>query len=49
VPANTVEKVTVNGVASGSTVSFKAVTVDGSRTYQSRSAALSPVFVWSVP
>ena len=49
VPANTVEKVPVNGVASGSTVSFKAVTVDGSRTYQSRSAALSPMFLWSVP
>ena len=49
VPANTVEKVPVNGVASGSTVSFKAVTVDGSRTYQSRSAALSPSFLWSVP
>lgn len=49
VPANTVEKVPVNGVASGSTVSFKAVTVDGSRTYQSRSSALSPSFIWSVP
>ena len=49
VPANTVEKVPVNGVASGTTVSFKAVTVDGSRTYQSRSAALSPMFLWSVP
>ena len=49
VPANTVEKVPVNGVANGSTVSFKAVTVDGSRTYQSRSAALSPSFLWSVP
>ena len=49
VPANTVEKVPVNGVASGSTVSFKAVTVDGSRTYQSRSSALSPSFLWSVP
>jgi hypothetical protein len=49
VPANTVEKVSVNGVARGSTVSFKAVTVDGSRTYQSRSAALSPMFLWSVP
>ena len=36
-------------VASGSTVSFKAVTVDGSRTYQSRSAPLSASFVWSVP
>ena len=41
VPANTVEKVPVSGVASGSTVTFKAVTVDGSRTYQSRSAPLS--------
>src|SRR5215216_4281707 len=41
VPANTVEKVPVNGIASGSTVSFKAVTVDGSRTYQSRSAPLA--------
>jgi len=49
VPANTVEKVPVNGVASGATVSFKAVTVDGSRTYQSRSAQLSPMFLWSVP
>jgi hypothetical protein len=49
VPANTVEKVQVNGVASGSTVSFKAVTVDGSRTYQSRSAPLAPSFLWSVP
>ena len=49
VPANTVEKVPVNGVANGSTVSFKAVTVDGSRTYQSRSSALSPSFIWSVP
>ena len=49
IPANTVEKVPVNGVASGSTVTFKAVTVDGSRTYQSRSAQLSPLFTWSVP
>jgi hypothetical protein len=49
VPANTAEKVPVNGVANGSTVFFKAVTVDGSRTYQSRSAQLSPLFTWSVP
>ena len=48
-PANTVEKVTVTGVTNGSTVSFKAVTVDGSRTYQSRQAPLSPMFTWSVP
>jgi hypothetical protein len=49
VPANTVEKVPVNGVANGSSVAFKAVTVDGSRTYQSRSAPLSASFLWSVP
>ena len=49
VAANTVEKVPVSGVAAGSTVTFKAVTVDGSRTYQSRSSQLSPLFLWSVP
>jgi hypothetical protein len=49
VPANTVEKVPVQNVTAGSTVTFKAVTVDGSRTYQSRSAPLSALFVWSVP
>ncbi|MDB4899415.1 MAG: hypothetical protein JWN53_1223 [Gemmatimonadetes bacterium] len=49
VPANTVERVPVQNVTSGSTVTFKAVTVDGSRTYQSRSAPLSGLFVWSVP
>jgi hypothetical protein len=49
VPANTVEKIPVQNVPSGSTVTFKAVTVDGSRTYQSRSAPLSGLFVWSVP
>ena len=49
VAANTVEKVPVSGVASGATVTFKAVTVDGSRTYQSRSAPLSALFLWSVP
>jgi hypothetical protein len=49
VPANTVEKVPVQGVASGTNVTFKAVTVDGSRTYQSRSVGLSGLFVWGVP
>jgi ABC-type glycerol-3-phosphate transport system substrate-binding protein len=49
VAANTVEKVPVSGVATGSTVTFKAVTVDGSRTYQSRSSPLSALFLWSVP
>ena len=49
VPANTVEKVPVQGVSSGTKVTFKAVTVDGSRTYQSRDVALAGLYVWSVP
>jgi hypothetical protein len=49
VPANTVEKVPVPNVTAGTTATFKAVTVDGSRTYQSRSVALSGLFLWSVP
>lgn len=49
IPANTVEKVAVAGVSAGTNVTFKAVTVDGSRTYQSRNAPLSGTFVWSVP
>lgn len=46
---NTVEKVAVRAVSSGTTVTFKAVTVDASRTYQSRSVGLTGMFVWSVP
>jgi hypothetical protein len=49
VPANTVEKVPVAGVQSGTSVTFKAVTVDGSRTYQSRNVGLTGLFMWSVP
>jgi hypothetical protein len=49
VPANTAEKVPVQAVASGTSVTFKAVTVDGSRTYQSRNVILSGLFVWSIP
>lgn len=49
VPANTVERVAVQGVAMGTPVVFKAVTVDGSRTYQSRTVSLSGMFVWAVP
>ncbi len=49
IPANTAEKVPVQGVSSGTSVTFKAVTVDGARTYQSRNVSLSGLFVWSVP
>lgn len=49
VPANTVEKIPVPTVASGTSATFKAVTVDGSRTYQSRNVPLAGLFIWSVP
>jgi hypothetical protein len=49
IPANTAEKVPVQGVPSGTAVTFKAVTVDGSRTYQSRSVTLTGLFIWSIP
>lgn len=49
VPANAVEKIPVPNVASGTSATFKAVTVDGSRTYQSRSVPLAGLFIWSVP
>lgn len=49
VPANSVERLPVQGVASGTTVVFKAVTVDGTRTYQSRNVALTSQFLWTVP
>lgn len=49
VPANTVEKIPVQGIAAGASVKFKAVTADGSRTYESRSVALTGPYLWSVP
>ncbi|MDB4912620.1 MAG: hypothetical protein JWM95_264 [Gemmatimonadetes bacterium] len=49
VPANTVERIVVQGVARGTSVTFKAVTVDGSRTYQSRTVPLNGTFSWPVP
>lgn len=49
VPANTVERVPVQGVAGGTSVIFKAVTIDGSRTYQSRNVTLTGLFAWPVP
>ena len=49
VPPNTVERVPVQGVARGVNATFKAVTVDGSRTYQSRTVPLTGLFAWNVP
>ena len=49
IPANTVERIAVPNVPAGRTVFFRAVTVDNSRTYQSRNVALAGTFTWSVP
>ena len=49
IAANTSEKVPVQGISSGAAVTFKAVTVDGSRTYQSRNVTLTGLFIWNIP
>jgi hypothetical protein len=49
IAANSVETVPVQGVPRGSNVTFKAVTVDGSRTYQSRNVGLTGLYAWAVP
>jgi hypothetical protein len=45
VSANTVEKVPVQGIASGTTVTFKAVTVDGAHLSEPQRGADRPVRV----
>src|SRR6478672_12547955 len=40
VSANTVEHIPVSGVAAGSTVNLRAVTVDGTRTYTKNNVTL---------
>ncbi len=49
VAANSTTILNVPGVASGSTVSLRARTVDGTRTYSRDDAVLSGVFDWSIP
>jgi hypothetical protein len=49
VPANTVERVPVQGIATGTTVVLKAVTVDGSRTYMSKNVPLRGMYPWAIP
>lgn len=51
VTANTTTDLPVRGVASGSTVVLKAVTVDASRTYQppNRSVVLEGRYNWTIP
>ena len=49
VPANADVRLPVPGVASGSTVRLRAVTIDGSRTYTSDSVVLQGTYPWRVP
>lgn len=49
VAANSTKALAVNGVAQGSTVSLKAVTVDGTRTYTRDDVVLSGTYAWTLP
>ena len=49
VGANATESLPVQGVASGSTVTLKATTVDGTRTYTRDNVTLSGGYSWQVP
>lgn len=49
VSANSVEMVPVRGLAAGTTVTLKARTVDGTRTYSRDNVALSSNYEWRVP
>ena len=49
VAANTVEHIPVTGVAAGSTVNLRAVTVDGTRTYTKNNVTLNAMYDWRLP
>jgi len=49
VAAGSVEVVPVRGIAAGTTVTLKARTVDGTRTYTRDSIYLSSNYEWRVP
>jgi hypothetical protein len=49
VAANTVEHIPVSGVAAGSTVNLKAVTVDGKSTYTKSNVTLNSMYDWRLP
>lgn len=51
VNGNTTAHLPVRGVAAGSSVQLKAVTVDGTRTYQppTRTIVLSGMYNWTIP
>ncbi len=49
VGANSVKTLAVSGVSSGSTVTLKAKTADGARTYTKDNVTLSASTDWTVP
>ena len=49
VKGNTVETVPVQGVASGTSVTIKAVTIDGVQTYSRPNVVLSGTYSFAVP
>ena len=49
VGSNSVEHLPVSGVAAGSTVNLRAVTVDGTRTYTKNSVTLTNMYEWRLP
>ena len=49
VGANSTESLPVQGVAAGSTVTLKATTVDGTRTYTKDNVMLTDSYRWQVP
>ncbi len=49
VGSNSTEHIPILGVAAGSTVTLKAVTVDGTRTYTRDGVALNGMYEWKVP
>jgi hypothetical protein len=49
VSANSVEMVPIRGLAAGTTVTLKARTVDGTRTYSRDNVSLSSNYEWRVP
>jgi hypothetical protein len=49
VPANSSQHLPVSGVASGSNVTLKARTADGTREYTKSNVALSGTYAWQVP
>ena len=49
VAANTVEHIPVSGIAAGSTVNLRAVTVDGRSTYTKNNVTLNSMYDWRLP